>query len=162
MLNMKIMSHAFKNEREIPARYTCDGMNKSPPIGWTDVPDDTKSLTLIVDDPDAPDPSAPQMTWTNWLLYNIPASSAGLAEGIAPDNLPSGTLQGMNDWYRTSYGGPCPALGRHRYFFRLYALDVVLPDLRSPTREDLERAMQGHVLARSSMVGLYRRHVGYY
>lgn len=157
-MSMSIMSPSFLHEREIPARHTCDDLNMSPPIRWTDVPTGAKSLALIVDDPDAPDPSAPQMTWVHWLLYNIPANANGLAEGKTEKNLPAGTLQGINDWHSTGYGGPCPPIGRHRYFFKLYALDSVLPDLKKPSKAALEKAMQGHVLDQSSLIGLYQRH----
>ena len=158
VMSMKILSPSFMHEREIPARHTCDGLNTSPPILWTDMPSGTKSLALIVDDPDAPDPSAPETTWVHWLLYNIPANTNGLPESSTEKNLPAGTLQGVNDWHRTGYGGPCPPIGRHRYFFKLYALDSVLPDLKKPTKVALEKAMQGHVLDHASLLGLYQRH----
>ena len=161
-MSMSITSPSFTQEREIPARYTCDGLNISPSITWVGVPSGAKSIALIVDDPDAPDPSAPKMTWVHWLLYNIPASATGLleggAEGRADKNLPSGTLQGVNDWHLSSYGGPCPPIGSHRYYFKLYALDRLLPDLRKPSKATLEKAMQGHLLEQSSLIGLYRRH----
>lgn len=157
-MGLSIMSPSFMQGSEIPARHTCDGLNISPPIMWAGLPPGTKSLALIVDDPDAPDPAAPQMTWVHWLLYNIPANTSELTESGAGENLPSGTLQGVNDWHRTSYAGPCPPIGRHRYFFKLYALDSVLPDLKKPTKASLENAMQGHVLAQSSLMGVYRRH----
>lgn len=157
-MSMKILSPSFMHEREIPAIYTCDGLNISPSLLWSDIPAGAKSLALIVDDPDAPDPSAPKMTWVHWLLYNIPANTSGLPEGRTEKNLPAATLQGLNDWYSTAYGGPCPPIGRHRYFFKLYALDCVLPDLKKPARAALEKAMQGHVLVQASLVGLFQRH----
>lgn len=157
-MNMSVMSPAFKHEHEIPARYTCDGQDISPAINWAEVPPASKSLALIVDDPDAPDPAAPKMTWVHWLLYNIPVKTFGLVEGVADGNLPAGTLQGINDWRKTGYGGPCPPVGRHRYFFKLYALDKMLADLKRPTKSALEQAMQGHILAEAKLVGLYQRH----
>lgn len=160
-MSMKILSPSFMHEREIPARHTCDGLNTPPSILWTDMPPGTKSLALIVDDPDAPDPSAPQTTWVHWLLYNIPANTNGLPESSTEKNLPAGTLQGVNDWHRTGYGGPCPPVGRHRYFFKLYALDSVLPDLKNPTKAALEKAIQGHVLDHAGLLGLYQRHAGH-
>jgi hypothetical protein len=121
------------------------------------VPANTQSLVLIVDDPDAPDPEAPKMTWVHWLLYNIPPPVNELREGVAAENLPAGTLQGKNDWHRTGYGGPCPPIGMHRYVHKLFALDGRLPDLRTPDKAALEKAMQGHVLAHAELIGLYRR-----
>lgn len=156
-MSMTLKSPSFAHDRAIPARHTCDGLNVSPPLAWAGVPVEAKSLALIVDDPDAPDPASPKMTWVHWVLYNIPASAAGLAEGVTVQGGQSGILQGLNDWQRTGYGGPCPPIGEHRYFFKLYALDAVLPDLKHPTKAALEKAMQGHVLARSELVGLYRR-----
>ncbi|HTN93851.1 MAG TPA: YbhB/YbcL family Raf kinase inhibitor-like protein [Gallionella sp.] len=157
-MSMMITSPSFKHNGTIPSIHTCDGPNISPQLEWTGLPAGTKSLALVVDDPDAPDPAAPKMTWVHWVLYNIPADSAGLPEGATAEMLPSGTLQGLNDWRRTGYGGPCPPKGKHRYFFKLYALDVALPDLKQPGKSNLEKAMQGHVLARSELVGLYQRH----
>lgn len=153
---MLISSTAFKAQSEIPARFTCDGKDISPPLTWTDVPADAKSLVLIVDDPDAPDPAAPTRTWVHWLLYNLPATLDGLTEAVRDKELPAGTLQGMNDWKRTGYGGPCPPIGRHRYFFKLYALDTVLPDLHQPTKAKLEQAMTGHVIAEADLIGTYQ------
>lgn len=154
---MILNSPSFAHGRAIPARHTCDGMSVSPPLVWSGVPAEAKSLALVVDDPDAPDPASPRMTWAHWVLYNIPTSAVGLAEGIAVEGSQSGILQGLNDWRRTGYGGPCPPIGEHRYFFKLYALDVLLPDLKHPTRAALEKAMQDHVLDRSELIGLYRR-----
>lgn len=156
-MSLNITSAAFSHEHLIPSRYTCDGMNVSPALAWSGVPAGTKSLALIVDDPDAPDPAAPRATWVHWVLYNIPAYVSGLVEGVAAQDFPSGTLSGANDWHRSDYGGPCPPVGKHRYFFKLYALDTVLPDLKHPVKAVLERAMHGHVLAQCELIGVYQR-----
>lgn len=150
-----LTSAAFKHNGDIPRRYTCDGDDVSPPLAWSGVPKEAKSLVLIVDDPDAPDPKAPRMVWVHWLLYNLPPDSAGVAEGVR--QLPAGTIEGTNDWKRTGYGGPCPPIGRHRYFHKLYALDCLLPDLKRPAKAALEKAMHGHVLAQAELVGFYQR-----
>jgi hypothetical protein len=141
----------------IPLRHTCDGLGISPALCWAGVPNGTKSLALIVDDPDAPDPLAPRVRWVHWLLYNLPADSVGLPEGVGVRNLPPPARQGRNDWKRTGYGGPCPPVGVHRYIHQLSALDVVLPDLRFPSRAVLEKAMQGHVIEVAELVGRYQR-----
>lgn len=154
---MTITSPSFMHDRTIPVRHTCDGRNVSPPLAWDGIPSGAKSLALIVDDPDAPDPASPKMTWVHWVLYNIPTDTDGLAEGVAVKDGPAGMLQGTNDWQRIGYGGPCPPVGKHRYFFKLYALDAVLPDLKHPTKAILEKAMQGHVLDQSEMIGLYQQ-----
>ena len=156
-MSLTITSSVFRHNADIPTRYTCDGDDASPPLSWTGVPAGAKSLVLIVDDPDAPDPKAPKMTWIHWVLYNIPPGTASLAEDVAAKNLPKGTLEGINDWKRTGYGGPCPPVGRHRYFHKLYALDTVLPDLGRPTKAKLEKAMHGHVLAQAELIGGYQR-----
>lgn len=156
-MSLSLSSTAFKHLGAIPSRYTCDGEDVSPPLAWSGVPANAKSLVLVIDDPDAPDPRAPRMTWVHWLLYNIPPTATGLPENIAPKQLPKGTLEGINDWKRTGYGGPCPPVGRHRYFHKLYALDTVLPDLKHPTKATLEGAMKGHVLAQAEIVGTYER-----
>jgi Raf kinase inhibitor-like YbhB/YbcL family protein len=153
----EVTSSAFEHRGAIPRRYTCDGDDVSPALHWSGVPEGTRSLALIVDDPDAPDPAAPRMTYVHWVLYNLPADSTGLAEAIAPEQLPDGTGQGVNDWGRTGYGGPCPPIGRHRYFHKLYALDTQLGGLRRPTKAQLEAAMQGHILAQAELVGTYQR-----
>ncbi len=155
---MRISSSAFAANGMIPAKYTCDGDNVSPPLEWSGIPDGAKSLALIVDDPDAPDPAAPKMVWVHWLLYNLPPDSRGLPEGARPGELPEGTRQGMSDFKRPGYGGPCPPIGRHRYFHKLYALDVVLPDLNTPDKRALEAALGGHVLAQAELIGTYSRH----
>ena len=154
---MKVTSNAFEQGASIPKRYTCEGEDLSVPLAWSDVPAGARSLALIVDDPDAPDPAAPKMTWVHWVLYNLPASTSHLDQGIAPSQLPAGTLQGKNDWKRTGYGGPCPPIGRHRYFHKLYALDALLPDLKQPTKDQLLKAMQGHVLAQAELMGTYQK-----
>lgn len=154
---MKLESPNFENQGTIAKKFTCDGADVSPALGWSDVPEGTKSLVLVVDDPDAPDPANPRMTWVHWVLYNIPATAKSLPEGVSKRDLPKGTLQGVNDWKRPGYGGPCPPIGRHRYFHKLYALDVVLPDLGQPSKAALENAMEGHVLAKAELVGFYQR-----
>ncbi|MCC7136526.1 MAG: YbhB/YbcL family Raf kinase inhibitor-like protein, partial [Nitrosomonas sp.] len=121
--------------------------------------DKALSLVLIVDDPDAPDPAAPKMTWVHWILYNLPPATRGLPENVMANDLPAGTLQGLNNWNRAGYGGPCPPIGMHRYFHKLYALDIVLPDLKQPTKAMLEEAMRGHIIDRAELVGLYIRPV---
>jgi Raf kinase inhibitor-like YbhB/YbcL family protein len=152
---MRMTSTAFSHEGSIPTVYTCEGRDLSPPLTWSGLPADTKSLALIVDDPDAPDPAAPKMTWVHWVLYNLPPTTEGLPEDARA--LPPGSREGVNDWKRTGYGGPCPPIGRHRYFHKLYALDVVLPDLKQPTKVQLEQAMKGHVLAETQLMGTYQK-----
>jgi len=156
-VEISLTSPAFGNDGDIPDVYTCTGKDISPPLTWGELPAGTRSLALIVDDPDAPDPAAPKRTWVHWVLYNIPPIATGLPEGISSRDLPVGTGQGLNDWKRTPYGGPCPPVGRHRYFFKLYALDTVFPDLGTPTKAVLEKAMQGHVLGQAQLVGTYER-----
>jgi Raf kinase inhibitor-like YbhB/YbcL family protein len=138
-------------------KYTCEGADVSPPLAWSGVPAGTKSLALIVDDPDAPDPDAPQRVWVHWVLHGIPPTASGLAEGAAQAGLPPGTGVGVNDWERADYGGPCPPIGRHRYFHKLYALDVVPSFDKPPTKAELEAAMRDHVLAQAEVVGTYKR-----
>lgn len=152
---MQITSAAFVHNGEIPARHTCEGDDMAPPLAWADVPAGARSLALIVDDPDAPDPAAPKMTWVHWVLYDIPPGTSGLPLGGAP--LPPGTREGSNDWRRTGWGGPCPPVGRHRYFFKLYALDTVLNDLHKPAKTQLEAALRGHVIAQAELIGTYRK-----
>jgi Raf kinase inhibitor-like YbhB/YbcL family protein len=152
-----LTSFAFANGGEIPSLHTCDGKDISPAIAWADVPSGARSLALIMDDPDAPDPAAPQMVWVHWILYNLPATAAALPQAVKPEALPAGTSEGRNDWGRTGYGGPCPPIGRHRYFFHLYALDTVLPDLNRPTKAKLEAAMKGHIVEQATVMGTYQR-----
>jgi len=156
MPTFKLVSTGFQDQGSMDKRYTCQGGDISPPLSWSGAPAGTKSYALILDDPDAPDPKAPQMTWVHWVLYDIPANANALAEGAAK-SLPAGTREGVNDWKRTGYGGPCPPIGRHRYFHKLYALDAVLPDLQNPGKAELEAAMKGHVLAEAQLVGTYQK-----
>jgi Raf kinase inhibitor-like YbhB/YbcL family protein len=154
-MTMSITSSAFAQNGSIPKQYTCEGKDISPPLAWSKVPANAKSLALIMDDPDAPDPAAPRVTWVHWVLYNLPPGSTGLPEAVK--SLPVGALQGLNGWERTGYGGPCPPIGRHRYFHKLYALDAVLPDLNEPTKQRLEQAMKGHVVAEAQLIGTYQK-----
>jgi len=154
---LRITSPAFEHGEPIPRRYTCEGDAISPPLEWSGHPKGTKSFALIVDDPDAPDPAAPKRVWVHWVLYDIPPDVTGLLEGIGGTDLPPGTLAGLNDWKKVGYGGPCPPIGRHRYFFKLYALDCMLGDLKHPTKAKLEKAMDGHVLARAEVVGTFTK-----
>jgi len=154
-VSFAIDSPDFIHMGDIPAKYTCEGEDTSPALVFAGAPEGTKSLALIVDDPDAPDPAAPKMTWVHWVLYDLPPDTSGLEESVT--SLPADTLEGTNDWKRTGYGGPCPPIGRHRYFFKLYALDTVLPDLHEPTKVKLEQAMQGHVLAQTELIGTYQK-----
>jgi Raf kinase inhibitor-like YbhB/YbcL family protein len=150
---MRLSSVAFSDGGEIPKKYTQDGMDVSPPLAWDHVPPGTRSLALVVEDPDAPDPKAPKRTWVHWLVTNLPPDSHGLSEGV---HVRRGKV-GFNDWWHTSWNGPLPPKGRHRYVFKLYALDAPVK-LEKPTKRALERAIQGHVLAESRLTGTYDRH----
>ena len=152
-----IRSPVFSHGGAIPRKFTCDDEDVSPALEWSGAPAGTKSLALIVDDPDAPDPKAPKRVYVHWVLYNLPSTAPGLPEGVSSNQLPRGTRDGTNDWQRTGYGGPCPPIGRHRYFFKLYALDTQLPDLGSATKADVEGAMRGHVLEQAELMGTYER-----
>jgi Raf kinase inhibitor-like YbhB/YbcL family protein len=154
---LTISSPAFANGAEIPSLHTCDGKDVSPELRFGGVPQGAKSLALVVHDPDAPDPAAPRMDWVHWVLYNLPPGTTSLPQGVRAEELPAGALQGLNDWKRTGWGGPCPPIGRHRYFFRLFALNTVLPDLGSPNRQALQREMQGHLLGSAELMGTYQR-----
>ena len=156
-MDLTLTSPSFAHMGSIPAKHTCEGADLSPALQWANAPKEAKSLALIVDDPDAPDPKAPRMTWVHWVLYNIPPDASGLPEAVAAGGLPEGTLEGISDFKRTGYGGPCPPIGRHRYFFKLYALDAVLPDLKTPKKSDLVKAMEGHILSRCELVGTYEK-----
>jgi Raf kinase inhibitor-like YbhB/YbcL family protein len=154
-MTLVLRSTAFPHHGLIPREHTCDENDVAPPLEWTGVPPGVKSFALIVDDPDAPDPKAPKMTYVHWVLYDIPASATSLPLG---GKAPPGGRDGLNDWKRTGYGGPCPPIGRHRYFFKLYALDTMLGDLHSPTKAALLQAMEGHILEHTELIGTYERH----
>jgi hypothetical protein len=156
-MSFTISSPNFTADRAIPRRHTCDGEDASPALTWRGAPAGTKSFALIVDDPDAPDPKAPKMVWVHWVLFGIPADATGLPEAVKPADLPKGTKAGLNDWKATGWRGPCPPIGRHRYYFRLLALDFVPEGLGTPTRAELERAIEGHVLGRATLMGTYQR-----
>ncbi len=154
----EIHSPAFGQGEAIPQKHTCEGDDISPPLAWSDPPAGTRSIALLVDDPDAPDPAAPKRVWVHWIRYNIPADATALAEG-AGSVAPSGEVrEAITDAHGTGYHGPCPPVGRHRYFFHLYALDVQLPDLGARAgRREFEAAMKGHELGRAGLMGTYER-----
>ncbi len=156
-LNMILNSSAFAHQGKIPRQFTCEGPDVSPELRWSNIPPNTKSLALIVDDPDAPDPAAPKLTWVHWLLYNIPTNASELPEHVSSQDLPAGTREGLNDWQQTGYRGPCPPIGKHRYFFKLYALDIELPDLNLPNKKQLEQAMTGHIISHAELIGTYQK-----
>jgi len=146
-------SSDFAPKQGIPIVHTCEGQDRSPELHWSGIPSGTKSLALIVDDPDAPDPAKPQRTWVHWVVYDIPPNSSGIAQGASPAK----SRAGHNDWRREGYGGPCPPIGRHRYFFKLFALDTELGDLHNPTSKKLQKAMDGHILGMAQLVGTYQK-----
>ena len=150
---LTLSSPEFSHNGNIPEQYTCDGEDEVPPLAWTGAPAGTKSFAIIVDDPDAPDPKAPKMTYVHWVVYDIPSSVTHLDE----DGIPEDARVGVNDWKKSEYGGPCPPVGRHRYFFKLYALDTTLGELGSPTKAMLEEAMRGHIVGQAELVGTYER-----
>ncbi|MFL5594502.1 MAG: YbhB/YbcL family Raf kinase inhibitor-like protein [Gemmatimonadaceae bacterium] len=154
---LKITSSAFQAGGAIPPQYTCEGEDISPPLAWSGASERTKSYALIVDDPDAPDPAKPQRVYVHWVVYNIPATATSLSENASKSGLPRGAVQGRNDWGKAEYGGPCPPIGRHRYFFKLYALDTELPALSAATKADVERAMKGHILDTGELMGTYQK-----
>ena len=150
---LTLTSTAFQDGQPIPTRYTCEGKDLAPPLAWSDPPDGTKSFALISDDPDAP-----AGTWVHWVVYNLPASRRSLPEGVPADaQLADGTRQGITDFGRLGYGGPCPPNGTHRYYFKLYALNVMLSPVPGARKVDVERLMKGHVLADARLMGTYRR-----
>ena len=156
-MSLSITSSAFTQGGKIPRKYTCEAADSSPPLAWSGAPEGTKSLALIVDDPDAPDPAKPQRVYVHWVLYNIPPASSGIGDGGSKSGLPSGTITGTNDFGNQGWGGPCPPIGRHRYFFKLYALDTTLNLPPGKTKKDLESAMQGHTLAQAELMGTYQK-----
>jgi len=152
-MDIKITSSAFEEGGLIPSKYTCDGANVSPPLRWEAVPEGTKSIALISDDPDAP-----VGIWVHWVIFNLPADTKELPENVPPDKtLPSGARQGINDFRKIGYGGPCPPSGTHRYFFKIYALDTVLDLPAGATKGDLLKAMEGHILGEGKLMGQYKR-----
>ena len=156
-MGFSLRSPSFEPQGPIPTKHTCQGDDAATALAWSDPPDGTQSFALIVDDPDAPDPRAPKTTWVHWVLYDLPATARALPEGATAASLPAGTREGLNDWQRAGYRGPCPPIGRHRYFFKLYALDLELRDLGRPTKAQLEKAMQGHALAEAQLIGTYEK-----
>ena len=156
-MTFTLTSPAFRNNGSIPQQYTCEGEDNSPPLAWSDAPAGTKSLALIVDDPDAPDPAKPQRVYVHWVVYNISPLTTKLPLNAAKTGLPGGALHGTNDWGKQTYGGPCPPVGRHRYFFKMYALDIKLKDLKDPTKTQLELAMQGHLMGHVELIGTYEK-----
>lgn len=158
-MKLQITSTAFAEGQAIPQKYTCQGGNVSPQLKWTNAPANTRSFALIADDPDAPDPKAPKMTWVHWVLYDLPATTTELPEDVGKTpTLPSGAKHGITDFKQFGYGGPCPPPGdAHRYFFKVYALDAVLNLKPGVTKSDLLKAMEGHVLAQGQVMGTYKR-----
>jgi hypothetical protein len=154
---MTLKTSAFEHQNAIPKQFTCDGSNVSPALTWSNVPQNAKSLALIVEDPDVPAPFLPVMTWVHWVLYNIPPTVSELPQDVASKDLPKGTLEGKNDWRDNGYNGPCPPFGNHRYLFKLFALDTTLPDLNQPNKSALEKAMKGHIVAQTELMGTYKR-----
>lgn len=152
-----LTSSDFEPGGAIPTEYTCEGRDIAPALAWSGVPPGTRSLALVLNDPDAPNPAAPTRTWVHWVLYDLPPQATGLPAGVDSRSLPAGTREGKNDWGRTGYGGPCPPIGRHRYFHKLYALNVVLPDLGQPSEGELLAAMKGHVIAETQLIGTYKK-----
>ncbi len=155
VMSFTLESPAFTDKGPIPTVCTCDGRDTSPELRWSGAPNGTKSFALIVDDPDAPDPAAPKMTFVHWVLFNIPPDVTEMPEGVS--ELPPGTREGFNDQKRTGYTGPCPPIGTHRYFHKLYALDAMLDISGTPTKEQLLKAMEGHILAQTTLMGSYAR-----
>src|SRR5256885_6036691 len=156
-MTLKVTSSAFQQGGSIPSQYTCEGKNSSPPLAWSGLPNNTKSVAMIVDDPDAPDPAKPQRVYVHWVVYNIPTQTTSLVESASKSGMPAGAVQGKNDWGKPEYGGPCPPIGRHRYFFKLYALDTTITGLKDVTKADLEKAMKGHIVDSGELMGTYQK-----
>jgi Raf kinase inhibitor-like YbhB/YbcL family protein len=152
-----LASSAFNPNASMPAKYTCEGTNISPPLAWSGAPASAKSYALIVEDPDAPDPAKPTRVVSHWVAYNIPASATSLSENASNKGMPAGSAQGSNEGSKPIYMGPCPPIGRHRYFFKLFALDTMLKGLSNPKKADLEKAIQGHVVGNAVLIGTYEK-----
>jgi len=152
-MDIELKSSAFDNEGKIPKKYTCDGDDISPPLSWKSIPEGTKSLAIVCDDPDAP-----MGTWVHWVVYNIPADIRSLNESIVPEKeIENGGIQGMNDFKKIGYGGPCPPSGTHRYYFKIYALDTEIALEPGANKSKLLIAMEGHILAKGDLMGKYSR-----
>jgi Raf kinase inhibitor-like YbhB/YbcL family protein len=152
-----LASSAFDPNASMPVKYTCEGTNVSPPLAWSGAPASAKSYALIVEDPDAPDPAKPTRVVSHWVAYNIPASATSLSENASNKGMPAGSAQGSNEGNKPIYMGPCPPIGRHRYFFKLFALDTMLKGLSNPKKADLEKAIQGHVVGNAVLIGTYEK-----
>ncbi len=159
MTAFSVTSTSYQDGSEVPQKFTCQGGDASPQLAWTGVPTGTKSLAIIVDDPDAPDPAKPERTYVHWVVYDIPPTTQSIPEGKpeGKERPPTGARAGKNDWGKPTWGGPCPPVGRHRYFHKVYALDAMLGDLKEPTKAQLEAAMKGHILAESQLVATYQK-----
>ena len=153
---LTLTSSAFKPGDKIPSKYTCEGADVSPPLAFAGVPEGTRSLALILDDPDAPDPKAPKRVWAHWLVYNLPPDSQGLPEDASRTGLPKGAVTGLSDRQQASHHGPCPPIGRHRYFHKLYALDTTLPP-KALSKAELEAEIKGHILAQAELMATYQK-----
>jgi Raf kinase inhibitor-like YbhB/YbcL family protein len=154
---LNLSSSAFAANGSIPTKYTCEGPGISPPLAWSGAPSSTKSFALIVEDPDAPDPAKPTRLVSHWVAYNIPATTTTLPDNASKTGMPAGSAQGSNGQGTKVYMGPCPPIGRHRYFFKLSALDTQLTGLNNPKKADLEKAIQGHVVAAGELIGTYQK-----
>ena len=156
-MTFNLSSSVFAASASMPTKYTCEGANISPPLAWSGAPASTKSFALIVEDPDAPDPAKPTRVVSHWVAYNIPASATSLSEDASKKGMPAGSAQGSNEGNKQAYTGPCPPIGRHRYFFKLLALDTTLTGLKNPKKADLEKAVHGHVVANAELIGTYQK-----
>jgi hypothetical protein len=154
---LNLSSTAFGANAPIPPKYTCEGANVSPPLAWSGAPATARSFALIVEDPDAPDPAKPTRVVTHWVAYNIPGTTSVLAENASKSGMPAGSAQGSNEQNKPAYMGPCPPIGSHRYFFKLYALDTVLTGLKNPKKADVQQAMQTHVVDSAQLIGTYQK-----
>lgn len=158
IVNFELKSNAFDHMGKIPSRYTCLGDDISPDLYWQNPPTKTKSFVLISDDPDAPDPKAPKMTWVHWVVYDIPATVSSIPEAVdASEVMSTGGKHGVTDFKRLGYGGPCPPIGVHRYFFKLYALDKLLDLPPGKSKSEVEKAMQGHILDQATLIGKFSK-----